>query len=275
MFHNQIQQVQQKINTVQQMVSQMRQTEQTNQQRLQQMAQEEAYAAQQLNKVQQICSECVSNLQSISPGQQGFAGGQTGSYLPSQNYGTTAQYGFGGTSSFNPQISSQQSGLFDPTTMNPDTYQNTMQQFGMGSTQGIGINAPGYGQSYQQQYSPGQTQGFQGQTIATNTPLSNIATMGPDTYLNSQQRLGGSSANLNQIGQQAGVSGGMGTAGTTMGTTMGSNMSGTVMGNRNFSDIATMGPDTYLNAQQRFGGATSSLSQIGQQAGVTNKGYNQ
>ncbi len=161
MYNNQVQQVQQKINSVHQMVAQIKQNEQNSQHRLQQIAQEEAYAVQQLQRVQQLCQECVSGLQSISLGttQQSFA-------TTSVPYGTstfqpTTQSSFGGN---------QGSTLFNPNISNPASA-------GIRSTQMMG----------------GQ--------------ISDIATMDPDTYQASQQILGGGNTSLSQIGQQAGVSG--------------------------------------------------------------------
>lgn len=251
-----MQQVHQKINSLQQMVSNIRQSEQNNQQRLQQIAQDEAYAAQQLQRIQQICQEVSSNLQNLSSMQ--FTGmTQTQGYAsPSElaHFGTTPPTTF--RTSPHPQGSS----LYDPTTMGPSTYQGTMQTFG---------NMP---------YTAGQTgsmpqniqTGATGSSVLpTSTSFSNISTMGPDTYLASREHLGKGSVNLSQVGQQAGISG-YGTTATNMGAmTTGSQ----------FANIATMGPDTYQSAQQQLGGMPSNLSQIGQQAGITSnpisRGYNQ
>ncbi|HPZ71555.1 MAG TPA: hypothetical protein PLQ33_05055, partial [Peptococcaceae bacterium] len=68
MVHQQIQQIQQRINTVSQMASQLRQAEENNRQRLMQLVQEEAFAAQQMNRIQQLCQESISSLHSISQG---------------------------------------------------------------------------------------------------------------------------------------------------------------------------------------------------------------
>lgn len=256
MYHNQIHQVQQRINTIQQMVSQMRQQEQN--------------AVQQLNRVQQLCQECVSNLQNVTYGQQSFSGLGT---TPGM-YGTQ-QYGIGQNQFGNEGGLSTTSGLFDPTTMNPSTYQGTQQTFG-----GAGMytsNPMFSGSPQQQQYTGGQfgtqfgaqqqqyTQGS-GSLMATNTPLSDIATMNPDTYYTSRQRLGQSTPSISQIGQQAGIGQGFGSA---LGSSAGMGSAGMSMGNAPFTNIATMNPDTYQSAQQQLGGSSSSLSQIGQQAGIS------
>jgi len=172
MFHNQVQQVQQKLNTVQQMVAQVRQSEQNNQHKLQQLAQEEAAAVQQLQRAQQICQECVSNLQSITFSQTAYSTG-----IPAQNYAGTPG-GFGTAS------------LFDPSTMDPSTYQGTLQTFG-GTAALSGSQYPASQQNYQ---------------TSSGTALSSIATMNPDVYMASREQLGRSMPNLQQIGQQAGIS---------------------------------------------------------------------
>lgn len=177
MFHNQIQQVQQKISAVQQMVSNIRQSEQTNQQRLQQLAQDEAYASQQLQRVQQLCQELSSNLQNITFNQS-FTGLSTnqGYTSPTEmaHFGTAPTGGFSSTSGFSttgmPMTQTYQgSSFFDPS-MN------------MGGMQGI---------------------------LPTSTNLSGIATMKPDTYLASRDQFlsgAGGTTSLGQIGQQAGIS---------------------------------------------------------------------
>ena len=91
-------------------------------------------------------------------------------------------------------------GLFDPTTMEPDTYLNTMQSFGtpsaLTSTQSpIGQQGAVYSSVIPQP-------SFQ--TTAGST-LSNIATMSPDVYMSSREQLARSAPNLQQIGQQAGI----------------------------------------------------------------------
>jgi len=185
MFHNQVQQVQQKLNTVQQVVAQVRQSEQQNQQRLQQLAQEEANAVQQLQRAQQICQECVSSLQSISYTQPSYTQGiQTQTYQP-QNYGQT-------TSPIS-QGNFTTSGLFDPTTMEPSTYQQTLQTFGASPTFASTQNPATLQSTVFSSTSPQQNW-----QTTTGANLSNIATMDPDTYLASRQRL----SNNQQLGQQ-------------------------------------------------------------------------
>ena len=205
MFHNQVQQVQQKLNTVQQMCAQMRQSEQNNQHKLQQIAQEEATAAQQLQRVQQIAQECISSLQNISfSTQQSFTqptyaqqtytqptyaqptfaqGVQTQTYQP-QNYAQTS-------SPISHSFSS--SGLFDQRTMEPETYLGTLQTFGQNPvTQQTAMYS---GTIPQQSF----------QTSTSGSTISNIATMNPDVYMASREQLGRSMPSLQQIGQQAGV----------------------------------------------------------------------
>ena len=226
MFHNQVQQAQQKISSVQQMVAQLRQSEQNNQQRLQQIAQDEAYASQQLQRVQQICQEVVSTLQNVSYIQPTYTG--AGQFQTYQAAGVSPSGIAHGT--FTPPTVSPsaiaQFGTFNPATMSAETYQGTMQGFGAVQT---GLRQPA------QQYGA-----FAGQTYQGAAGLSNIATMSPDTYLASQQQLGKGQSSLSQIGQQAGISGaGITTAGIG------------AMGGSALSSIATMGPDTYEASQQR------------------------
>lgn len=174
MFHNQIQQVQQKINTVQQMVSNIRQSEQTNQQRLQQVAQDEAYASQQLQRVQQLCQELSSNLQNITFNQS-YSGMTT-----NQGYTTpTDMARFGST-----------------------------QMGGFSATAGLSSTGIPTTQSYQGStlFDPSMSTGGMQSVLPTSSNISSIATMSPDTYLASREHLSGSSANLSQIGQQAGIS---------------------------------------------------------------------
>lgn len=193
MLHNQIQQVQQKLNTVQQMLSNARQSEQQNQQRLQQLSQEEGNMVQQMQRIQNICQECMSNLQNVIYSQQPTVS----SVSQSPNYtGSGKAYS---QQQFTPATQSQ---LFDPTTMNPDTYQNTMQTMG-------GISSFQGRQQFQQPTNIGGGIGTGGQisSIPTQTGLSDISTMGPDTYLASRQQLGNPSQGLSQIGQQSGISG--------------------------------------------------------------------
>lgn len=247
MFYNQIQDVQQKLNSIQQVVGQMRQSEYSNQQKLQHVAQEEARAAQQLQNVYQICQECISNLQSISYGQQqpytGMTQNPTFAAGPQFNVGQTGVAG---------RFTPQGSGLFDPTTLSASTYQNTMQSFGanLGSPVGQQFGIQGGGAQMGQ--------------LSTGSQLSEIATMGPDTYLASRQQLGKGQTNLSQIGQEVGVSTGM------------INPQVTNFGGSQLSNISTMDPSTYEHSQQRLQGASPNLSNIGQQAGITGtKGFNQ
>ncbi|PKM87231.1 MAG: hypothetical protein CVU87_10080 [Firmicutes bacterium HGW-Firmicutes-12] len=169
MYHNQFQQVQQKINAVQQMVSSVRQSEQTNQQRLQQLAQDEAYAAQQLQRVQQLCQELSSNIQNITSNQSysGITSNQ-GYTTPSEiaHFGSTQLGGY--TTAGTPGSQSYQgTGIFDPTAMNVGNFQGN---------------------------------------LPTSANLSSISTMSPDTYLASREQFSGSNVNMGQIGQQAGIS---------------------------------------------------------------------
>ncbi len=184
MFHQQIQQVQQRINSVSQMASQLRQSEENNRQRLMQLAQDEAFASQQMNKIQQLCQESMTSLQNISVGttrQQSFTGiSQNPGY--GQSYSTVIET--------SPQFQQNPSSLFNPATMGPDTYQNVMQHMG--------------GQGYSGVGQMGQT-GQTGQMMGTESSLSDISTMGPDVYQASREQLGKGSSSLGQIGQQAGI----------------------------------------------------------------------
>jgi len=189
MVHNQIQQVQQRISGVNQLVSQLHQSEENTRQKLMHLAQEEAYVAQQLQRAQQMCQESMSGLQSISGSlsQQSISTGFTQTPLYGQGLST-------GTSI--PSISQSSPGMnFDLSTMNPDTYQNTMQFMG----------GQGYSGVSGQSSIPSQSYGV-GPVMGTGSSLSSISTMGPDTYQASREQLGKSPANLNQIGQQAGIS---------------------------------------------------------------------
>lgn len=203
MVHNQIQQVQQRISGVNQMVSQLRQSEENTRQRLMQLAQDEAYVSQQLQRVQQMCQESISGLQNISGsiGQQTFSSG----------YSQTPIYGQGiSAGSTIPGISQSMQGsgsLFDLSTMNPQTYQNTMQFMG---TQGYaGTGAISGGSGYPGVSGIGGSLSNQslgvGQVMGTGSSLSDISTMGPSTYQASREQLGKGSSSLSQIGQQAGI----------------------------------------------------------------------
>jgi hypothetical protein len=187
MFHRQIQQVQQRINSVSQMASQLRQSEENNRQRLMQLAQDEAYASQQMNRIQQLCQESMTSLQNISAGttgQQSFTGvSQTPAY--GQSYSPVIET--------SPQFQQHPSSLFNPATMGPDTYQNVMQYMGGQSYSGVG-----------QMGSTGQI-GQTGQLMGTESSLSNISTMGPDVYQASREQLGKGPSSLGQVGQQAGI----------------------------------------------------------------------
>lgn len=136
MYNTQIQQAQQKINTVQQMASQVKQSE--------------TYAVQQLQRIQQICQEVVTSLQNVST-QQGFAGvGQTaGVYSTTpfqygtQQYGTQFAYDPSISFSQQPQQFTQGLGqqsyqmgagtLSDIATMSPDVYLASRNQLGIGT----------------------------------------------------------------------------------------------------------------------------------------------
>lgn len=174
MFQNQIQQVQQKINAVQQMVSNIRQSEQTNQQRLQQVAQDEAYASQQLQRVQLLCQELSSNLQNISFNQS-YSG-----FTTNQGYTT-------------------------PTDM---AHFGSSQTAGFSSTGGLSTTGIPTTQSYQGStfFDPSMSTGGMQSVLPTSSNLSSITTMKPDTYLSSREQLSSGSMNLSQIGQQAGIS---------------------------------------------------------------------
>ncbi|HOB81291.1 MAG TPA: hypothetical protein PLJ33_00810 [Peptococcaceae bacterium] len=224
MVHQQIQQIQQRINTVSQMASQLRQAEENNRQRLMQLVQEEAFAAQQMNRIQQLCQESISSLHSISQG----------TIMSPQSYHPSPQTSFYGHS-----YGQQQSptALFNLATMSPDTYGNVMQYMGgqggsniggtigsgmtgttagMGSGMGTGIG-PGMGAGM----SSGIGTGISGPSgiatgmggtsgmMGTQSSLSDITTMGPDVYQASREQLGKGSASISQIGQQAGISSGL------------------------------------------------------------------
>lgn len=211
MVHQQIQQIQQRINNVSQMASQMRQAEESNRQRLMQLAQEEAFAAQQMNRIQQLCQESISALQSISYGTTVPQGQQ--SYLSSappvygQGYGTGVTSGVGTTS----PIQQNPGALFNLASMSPDTYENVMQHMGVqggGISTSMGMQGSGMtGMSGSMQ--SGGISGTTGQfgTIGqgAQSTLSDISTMGPSVYLSSREQLGKGSTSLNQIGQQAGI----------------------------------------------------------------------
>lgn len=222
MVHQQIQQIQQRMQNVSQMASQLRQAEESNRQRLMQMAQEEAFVAQQMNRIQQLCQESISTLQSIS---YGITVGQG-----QQSYFSSAPPVYGqGYSSGAP--------LFNLATMGPDTYENVMQYMGgPGGGMSGGVGMPGGGMSTGMQggtmsgsmtggglsgissglggqsYTPMGTSGQTGQTgqigsfgQSTTSALSDITTMGPSVYLSSREQLGKGASSLNQIGQQAGI----------------------------------------------------------------------
>lgn len=200
MVHQQIQQIQQRIGSVNQMVGQLRQSEESTRQKLMQLAQDEAYVAQQLQRVQQMCQESMSGLQNISGSmqQQTFSSG----------YAQTPMYGqglsAGSTMQAMPQSQQGSGTLFNLATMNPDTYQNAMQFAGGQGYSGMGIMGQG-GMPGGSGVMSGQTSGV-GQIMGTESSLSSISTMGPDTYQASREQLGKGSSSLNQIGQQAGIS---------------------------------------------------------------------
>lgn len=272
MYHNQFQQVQQKINTVQQMVSNLRQSEQSNQQKLQQLAQEEAYASQQLQRVQQLCQEVVSNLQNITMNQPVTGMAMQGYTTPSEIAHFGSQQGtFAGsfaptTQGYQGYQGAQGSTLFDPTTMGASTYQGTAQTFGhvpgMSGSQQFAANPAGVGTG-----AGGMSGMSMGQTLPTSTSLSDFTTMKPDTYLASRQQLGRSATSPWQTGQQAGI-GGIGATSMISGQAGAAGNIGSFGGGQ-LSNIATMSPDTYQASQQQLGGTSSSLSQIGQQAGIS------
>ncbi|MBZ4655406.1 MAG: hypothetical protein JG781_2765 [Peptococcaceae bacterium] len=343
MFH-QISQAQHTLNSISQMVSQMRQSEENNRQILSQLEQKEARAAQQLSQVQQMCGECSRLLQNIGGSVQQGTQTQYQRYQPGFTGGTNYNLGFEAGNSFTggrdfgPTMNmaqgtlSTQSPLIDRSTMGPETYQNSLRQFG-GTAQGGytgatgGINVGG-GQAYTgttlstqsplidpttsnpstyqntvQQFS-GQTKGIVGGyastpnigsaqnlaqgTLRTESPLIDPTTMNPSNYENSlQQFSGGAMAGTRQT---TSVTGGAmtGATGGTMGATMGGTMGGTITGgismstpslptNETFASVATMGPDTYQASAQRLGGSAPDLTSIGQQAGIssTARGYNQ
>lgn len=225
MVHQQIQQIQQRIQNVSQMASQMRQAEESNRQRLMQLAQEEAFAAQQMNRIQQLCQESISTLQSISYGTTVGQGQQ--SYLSSaptvygQGYGSSVPTGLGTTT----PIQQNPGALFNLATMSPDTYENVMQYMGgQGGVMSSGAAMQGTGMSGTmlgggmtgissgmggQSYTPLATSGQTGQIGSfgqgTQSALSDITTMGPSVYLSSREQFGKGATSLNQIGQQAGI----------------------------------------------------------------------
>lgn len=201
MFHNQLQQVQQRINSVTQMAGQLRQAEENTRQKLIQIAQDEAYVAQQLLRVQQLCQESMSSLQSITVGQQSYTG-------VSQNptYGQAISTGM--ATQFSPQSQQNQSELVNLTTMSPDTYKNSMQFMGGQSGQGysgVGTGVMGQTSIQGSQTSLSRQTSGVGQIMGTESSLSGISTMGPDVYQSSREQLGKGSSNLSQIGQEAGI----------------------------------------------------------------------
>ncbi|MGI6144373.1 MAG: hypothetical protein GX092_05995 [Clostridia bacterium] len=206
MVHQQIQQVQQRISSVSQMISQLRQSEENTRQRLMQLAQDEAYVAQQLQRVQQMCQESISGLQNISGSvsQQSFSSSYAQSPIQSPIYGQGIS-----TGTSMPNISQSMQGsssLFDLSTMNPQTYQNTMQFMGGQGYSGVGTTGIGQlgFQSSGISSVPNQSLGV-GQIMGTDSSLSSISTMGPSTYQASREQLGKGSSSLSQIGQQAGI----------------------------------------------------------------------
>jgi hypothetical protein len=202
MVHQQIQQIQQRMQNVSQMAGQLRQAEESNRQRLMQLAQEEAFVAQQMNRIQQLCQESISTLQSISYGTTVGQGQQ--SYVSSSTPPVFGQgYGSGAP-------------LFNLATMSPDTYENVMQYMGGpggGMSSGIGMPGGGMtgissgmgGQSYTPLTTSGQTGSIGSPGQGTQSTLSDITTMGPSVYLSSREQLGKGASSLNQIGQQAGI----------------------------------------------------------------------
>ncbi|MFZ5753188.1 MAG: hypothetical protein ACOY3J_03015 [Bacillota bacterium] len=202
-----------------------------------------------------------------------------------RQFGGTNQAGFGGISggmnvgggqNFAGTTLSTQSPLIDPTTSNPSTYQNTVQQFS-GQTQGI---VGGYASTP----NIGSAQNLAQGTLRTESPLIDPATMNLSTYESSLRQFGGGAAGA--TGQTSGFT--SGAMSGTMGATMGGTMGGTTTGgismstpslptNETFASVATMGPDTYQASAQRLGGSAPDLRSIGQQAGIsgTARGYNQ
>ncbi|MCR4440991.1 MAG: hypothetical protein QHH10_01745 [Peptococcaceae bacterium] len=204
MINNQIQQVQQKINSVQQMVAQVRQSEQYNQQRLQQLAQDEAYAAQQLQRVQQVCQDVVANLQNIGIAQPAGGTFQAQGYAAPNitQYGSTQPGIFTTGTTVSPVTQGFQGNqLFNPETMGAETYQGTLQTFGnvpgfqTSGLTGGGVTGAGYG--YQGAQQAGYQAGTAGQTLLPTS--SNLA----------GNAGGGVSPSLREIGQQAGISTGV------------------------------------------------------------------
>ncbi len=266
MFHQQINQAQQTLNSI----------------------------SQHLRQAQQMCNECSRMLQNVTGSMQqadqaryqGYYQPSYGSGMGSNNMGFEAGSSFTGGRDFGPTMNfaqstlSTQSSLIDPTTSNPSTYQNTIQQFS-GQTQGT---VGGYASTP----NIGSVQNMAQGSLRTQSPLIDPTTMSPNTYESSlQQFSGGAMAGTKQ---SASVSSGAmtGAIGGTMATTMGGTMGGTTTGgismstpslhtNETFASIATMSPDTYQASAQRLGGSAPDLRSIGQQAGISGsaRGYSQ
>lgn len=204
-MHQNIQQAQQLLSTINQMASQMRQQEASNRQLLSQIEQRENQAEQQLSQMQQMCQECNRILQSTAT----FASQQFSRTIPVQGsfqQGFSAPSAIGSMSYQTPGLSFEQ---IDPATMGAFTYSDPQKQIGgnwsnpssstMGSTAGQGGLFGGQGAS-------GAGINMEISSLPTQTTFASPATMSPDKYQSASQKLGGSSINMSTIGQQAGIS---------------------------------------------------------------------
>ena len=125
MYHNEINQLNQSLNQMNQMAEQMRQMEASNQQMLNQLAQREASAVHQIQTMQQMlqqCSRMVQNLQSQAQGSLATHGHMGSTY-------STANINLGPTQNYAQGIMRTSAPLVDPATMDPTTYQNSLQRF--------------------------------------------------------------------------------------------------------------------------------------------------
>lgn len=256
MFHQQLNQAQQTLNSI----------------------------SQHLRQAQQLCNECSRDLQNMASSmQQAGQASYQGYYQPvysgmGYNMGFETGAAFTGGRDFGPTMNmaqgtlSTQSPLIDRSTMGAETYQNSLRQFA-GAAQGGYAGAPNIGTA----------QNLAQGTLRTQSPLIDPATMSASTYQSSLQQFSGQAlAGTKQAGGAM-----SGASGSTMGT-MGGSMGGVSTGgismstpslptNEPFASVATMNPDTYQASAQRLGGGTPNLSNIGQQAGIStsSRGYNQ
>ena len=259
MFHHQLNQAQQTLNSI----------------------------SQHLRQAQQLCNECSRDLQNMAAsmqqaGQASYQGYFQPGYGAGMGYNMGFETGTGGRD-FGPTMNmaqgtlSTQAPLIDRSTMGTETYQNSLRQFA-GTAQG----------GYASGSNIGSAQNLAQGTLRTQSPLIDPATMSASTYQSSLQQFSGQASAGTK--QATGVAGGTmtGVSGSTMGAAMGGAMGSVPAGgismstpslptNEPFASVATMNPDTYQASAQRLGGGTPNLSSIGQQAGIssTSRGYNQ